>query len=127
MAPVEAANERPPMSFALRMLGPLTALSDGAELPLPASRKVRALLVFLALQRRPVPRSQLCDLCWEGPNDPRGELRWSLSKLRRIVGPTRLVGGADTVQLDLPSCAVDALELEHATSRGVGAIAPERA
>ena len=30
-------------------------------------------------------RSQLCELLWDVPNDPRGELRWCLSKIRSIV------------------------------------------
>jgi DNA-binding SARP family transcriptional activator len=49
---------------------------------LPSSRKVRALLGYLALASRPVTRSQICELLWDVPNDPRGELRWCLSKIR---------------------------------------------
>ena len=36
-------------------------------------------------RRTPVARSELCDLLWDAPSDPRGELRWSLSKIRRLV------------------------------------------
>ncbi len=52
---------------------------------LPPSRKLRALLAYLALAREPVSRSQLCELLWDAPSDPRGELRWCLSKLRRLL------------------------------------------
>ncbi|HWN47554.1 MAG TPA: hypothetical protein VNM71_09350, partial [Steroidobacteraceae bacterium] len=66
-------------SLAVRLLGPL-ALSRGSDaLTLPSSRKVRALLGYLALASRPVARSQICELLWDVPNDPRGELRWCLS------------------------------------------------
>ena len=58
---------------------------DGQPLPLPASRKLRALFAFLALAPRPQGRSQLCELLWEGPSDPRGELRWCLSRIRSAV------------------------------------------
>jgi TolB-like protein/tetratricopeptide (TPR) repeat protein len=44
--PVESA--RPP-SLEVRLLGPLTVYRDGALLALPASRKVRALVAYLAL------------------------------------------------------------------------------
>ena len=72
-------------SLQLRLLGALTVSRGGRPVPLPSSRKVRALLAYLALSPRPVARSQLCELLWDVPNDPRGELRWSLSKLRGIV------------------------------------------
>ena len=72
-------------SLELRLLGPL-ALSRGADaLALPSSRKVRALLGYLVLASRPVARSQVCELLWDVPNDPRGELRWCLSKIRGLI------------------------------------------
>ena len=30
-------------------------------------------------------RERLCALLWEGPDDPRAQLRWSLSKLRPLL------------------------------------------
>ena len=67
------------------MLGPLRIHWDGATLALPASRKVRALFAYPALAPLPVSRSQLCEVLWDVPNDPRGELRWCLSKIRSLV------------------------------------------
>ena len=58
------------------MLGPMTIGRDGVTLALPPSRKVRALFAYLALAPLAVSRSQLCELLWDVPNDPRGELRW---------------------------------------------------
>lgn len=69
----------------IRFLGEFKLLRDGREVPLPPSRKTRALLAWLALHRRRYRREQLCELLWEVPDDPRGSLRWSLSKLRRLL------------------------------------------
>jgi DNA-binding SARP family transcriptional activator len=88
----------------LRLLGPLSVLRDGVELALPASRKARALLAYLAVAPRPVRREALCDLLWDVPNDPRGELRWTLSKIRGLIdgpGERRLSVGGDTIGVDL--------------------------
>ena len=66
----------------LRLLGPMAVIADGKALPLPASRKTRALLGYLAAQGKPVRRDRLTHLFWEVPDDPKGALRWSLTKLR---------------------------------------------
>jgi DNA-binding SARP family transcriptional activator len=90
----------------------------GVTLALPASRKTRALLAYLALARHAVARSQLCELLWEIPNDPRGELRWCLSKIRGLVDEPdrrRVSAQADIVKLDLADCFVDAIEVAGAT------------
>ncbi|MGI8894668.1 MAG: transcriptional regulator, partial [Casimicrobiaceae bacterium] len=59
-------------SLQVRMLGPLTIRRDGVAVALPASRKVRALLAYLALAPLAVGRNQLCELLWDIPSDPRG-------------------------------------------------------
>lgn len=73
--------------FAIRVLGPLVVTRDGARRTLPSSRKTRGLLAYLALAPGACRREELCDLLWEGAADPRGELRWSLTKIRAAVGP----------------------------------------
>jgi DNA-binding SARP family transcriptional activator len=80
------------------------------------------LLGFLALTPGPVGRSKLCDLLWEVPNDPRGELRWSLSRLRSVLGADehRLTTPApDQVALDVSGCFVDAVAVDKAVQAGV--------
>ena len=72
-------------SVAVRLLGPFRVVRGGAEARLP-SRKVRALIAYLAMAPRPVHRAKLCELLWDIPNDPRGELRWCLSKIRGLLG-----------------------------------------
>ncbi|MBC7707179.1 MAG: transcriptional regulator [Rhodoferax sp.] len=104
-------------ALGIRMLGPLTISCGGRALPLPASRKARALVAFLALDPRPMPRTQLCELLWDLPNDPRGELRWCLSKIRIVLDSgdrKRVETIDDTIRLDLSDCFVDAIEIERA-------------
>ncbi len=116
-------------SLDVRLLGPLTISRDGVALPLPASRKVRALIAYLALAPHPAARSQLCELLWDVPDDPRGELRWCLSKIRRLVDQPdwrRVQAQAGTVQLDLSDCFVDAIEIGRAVRGGIGTLAAER-
>ena len=112
----------PPPAIHVRMLGRLTIWRGATLVTLPASRKVRALLVYLALAPRPVARSQLCELLWDVSNDPRGELRWCLSKIRGLIdhrSRRRVQTHGDTVWLDLSDCLVDALEVAGAVGDGV--------
>src|SRR5262249_12768365 len=122
---MEIASEAGRPALQLRLLGPLTINRDGVPQELPASRKARALIAYLSLAPRPVARSQLCELLWDVPNDPRGELRWCLSKLRAILdepGRRRVDAGGDGIRLDLGDCFVDALEIAR-VSEGEGGIA----
>ncbi|HEX7952075.1 MAG TPA: transcriptional regulator, partial [Burkholderiales bacterium] len=122
-----APGEGAPLN--VRLLGPVTLSRAGRTLALPASRKVRALFAYLALAPQPVPRSQLCDLLWDVPNDPRGELRWCLSKIRGVVdepGRSRVVTGGDAIGLDLADCFVDAIEIARATEHGIATLTLEQ-
>jgi DNA-binding SARP family transcriptional activator/TolB-like protein len=114
----------------IRVLGPLDVCRHGESVPLPRSRKVRALLAFLALGEGAASRSRLCDLLWDVPNDPRGELRWCLSKLRGVLDGddrTRVVAiGTERISLDLSDCLVDALEVDRALRGGAEHLTPER-
>lgn len=94
----------------VRVLGPLEVSLGGEALALPASRKVRALLAYLALAPAATSRSRLCELLWDVPCDPRGELRWCLSKIRGLVGARRVIASGETVRLELSGCRVDAVE-----------------
>ena len=116
-------------SIQVRLLGPMTISRDGVALALPASRKVRALFAYLALAPAPVARSPLCELLWDVPNDPRGELRWCLSKIRSLVDEgdrQRVCTREDTIRLDLADCFVDAIEIARAADKGVATLAAER-
>src|SRR5688572_29386929 len=104
----------------IRLLGPVRVIRQGVEVPLPRSRKVRALLAYLALATTESSRSRLCDLMWDVPNDPRGELRWCLSKLRGVLDDDdrkRVVTKGQTlISLDLSDCLVDVKELDRIAS-----------
>src|SRR3954470_1803904 len=113
----------------IQMLGPLRVSRAGRPLALAASRKVRALLAYLALAQKPIARGLLCELLWDVPNDPRGELRWCLSKIRGLLDDgarRRVLARGDTVQLDLSSCSVDVLDVLRATEAGIATLSPER-
>src|SRR5262249_52435046 len=76
------------------------------------SRKMRALLAYLALARGRHRREQLCDMFWEVSDDPRGSLRWSLSKIRPIVDEVsvpRLLADRQSVELRTEATSVDFL------------------
>jgi TolB-like protein len=121
--------EMPVEPIRIRMLGALTVVRQGKTHPLPASRKVRALLAHLALSPRPLSRSQLCELLWDSPADPRGELRWCLSKIRGLLDSEthpRVLTRDDTVQLDLAECFVDALEIARAADQRMETLTSER-
>src|ERR1700709_2220047 len=98
----------------LLLLGPLQFIQDGTQLSLPRSRKVRALLAYLAMAPGPVTREKLCELFWDVADDPKSELRWCLSKLRPLVnGPTatRLIADRERVRIDTSSLDIDAISL----------------
>ena len=98
----------------VRLLGEFALLDGTEELPLPASRKTRAMLAYLLRSPRPVRRERLCELFFELPDDPRAALRWSLSKIRSTLGPhaNLLVAKADQVGLTA-GVATDLVELER--------------
>ena len=69
----------------LRLLGPLTISRDGVAAGAAGVAQGARALAYLSLAPHAVARSQLCELLWDVPNDPRGELRWCLSKLSGIL------------------------------------------
>jgi DNA-binding SARP family transcriptional activator len=99
----------------LRFLGEPQVLRGESVLPLPPSKKTRALLAYLALHSKPFRRDTLCELLWEIPDDPKGSLRWSLSKLRRLVDDechTRIIADRIQVSFDSSDARIDCLELQ---------------
>lgn len=88
-----------------------------AALALPPSKKTRALFAYLVLTQRAHRREQLCKLFWDVTDDPRGALRWSLSKLRPLCdadGQTRLLADRESVRFTVLGAEVDALMLREA-------------
>jgi DNA-binding SARP family transcriptional activator/tetratricopeptide (TPR) repeat protein len=73
------------VALIIRLLGDLLVTRGGRPVVLPASKRTRALLGFLVATGTAQTRQSLCDLLWDGPDDPRAALRWSLTKLRNVV------------------------------------------
>ena len=96
--------------------------ANGAELALPASRRARAVLAFLALQPGPQPRGRLAARFWPDVLDEsaRANLRVALTELRHALGPhaAAVVATRDTVALDGPALVVDAREFRTALIEG---------
>ncbi|MEP2101297.1 MAG: alpha/beta fold hydrolase [Parasphingorhabdus sp.] len=92
------------------VLGGLSVRRDDHALKLPASRKTRAMLAFLLLTGKPQHRERLCDLFWEGPDDPRGALRSAIWKLRRLLNDSeaeRIVADREWVRFEPVAVKVD--------------------
>lgn len=105
----------------LRLLGELNVRHGHCSVTLPASKKTRALLAYLALNPRGARRARLCDMFWDGPEDPRAALRWSLAKLRPIVdvgGRRRLIADKEQVQLELSDATIDLRRLRQLAETG---------
>ena len=96
----------------IRVIGGLEVVRGGVPAALPPSRKTRALLAYLALAPGRHRREQLCEMFWDVPDDPRGSLRWSLSKIRPIVdniSAPRLLADRQSVELQTEAIHIDLL------------------
>jgi len=111
--------------LALCLLGPMDLLTGGRRVALPRSKKTRALLAYLAVTARPHRRDRLCALFWDVTDDPRGALRWSLSRLRQVLSTDveRIQADRSEVTLSPAGLRVDACELAHAAQQGFGGMA----
>lgn len=106
----------------LRFLGEVAITRDGKALELPPSRKTRGLLAYLCLNAQSFRRERLCELLWEIPDDPRGSLRWSLSKLRRLIDDAdhpRVIADRNTVGIDPTGLSIDVVELNALVRNGL--------
>lgn len=120
-------GEKP--ALALNLIGAMAMKRDGVEVPLPASKKTRALLAYIATSDRPIRRERLCELLWELPDDPRGSLRWSLSKLRGLLddgSQCRLLTDRETVRLDCAALSIDWRDLKNLSGEDIRKIDTER-
>ncbi len=100
----------------VQLLGEFSLSFGGESLPLPASRKTRALLAYLLLTAKPVRRERLCELFFDIPDDPRAALRWSLNKIRHVLGTQadRMTADRERVVLDISCFSFDIDSLDPA-------------
>ena len=116
-------------SLSIRLLGEFEVLQAGAPVILPPSRKTRALLAYLIVTGRRHRRERLCRLLWEVPDDPRGSLRWSLSRLRPLVDQPdreRIVADRDFVAFDASGVSVDLAQVRRELVAGPDTLSTER-
>ena len=109
----------------LRLLGDMEVRRDGEALALPRSKKTRALLAYLAASGRAHRRESLCLVFWDIPDDPRGSLRWSLSKLRPIVDEpdqVRIAADRDSVRFLATGAEVDIVDLRRTLAKGLDGV-----
>lgn len=99
---------------ALRTLGGFELVIDQKAVEV-SSNKARALLVYLALENRPVPRERLADLLWpdRGEREARQSLRQAVATLRRLFddsGSRHFVGAEGNSALKAANIWHDASE-----------------
>ena len=112
----------------INVLGDLQVVRGVERVPLPPSKKTRALLGYLVLTGRPHRRDRLCSLLWDVADDPRGALRWSLSKLRPLVdepGAERIATDREHVWFESQGATVDAIEARRSLQDGTEGVGAE--
>jgi DNA-binding SARP family transcriptional activator len=113
----------------VQVLGPLSILRDGEPVRLPQSKKTRGLLAYLAITGRAHRRDRLCSLLWDVADDPRGALRWSLSKIRPLVDTEAkrcLIADRESVELKLENASLDWNWIRRELTSGLDSISTER-
>jgi hypothetical protein len=75
-----------PARVTMSVLGGIKVARGGKEFVLPASRKARSLLIYLAITERPHRRDRLCAMFWDMPDDPRGALATKRGSLGSSLG-----------------------------------------
>jgi len=102
----------------IRLLGELEVQRHGATVPLPPSKKSRALLAYLVAAGKPQLRDRICELLWEGPDDPRAELRWSLTKLRPLLD-SHLIADRERIEFNAAGVTVDLQQFRRMIGHGI--------
>ncbi|ANY06098.1 AfsR/SARP family transcriptional regulator [Pseudonocardia sp. HH130630-07] len=113
----------------IRLLGTVSVLgTDGAELRV-AGLRLRGLLARLALDAgRVVDTATLVDALWgETPPATPNALQSLVTRLRRVLGPDRVVGAAGGYRLAVAPDRVDALRFAELRAGAAGEADPRRA
>lgn len=112
-------------TLSIQTLGELSIERDGSPVQLPPSRRTRALLAYLLITGRNHRREHLCELLWWMPDDPRGALRWSLSKIRALVNDESkecLSADRERVAMDTGGMDIDLRRIGAALDRGESSV-----
>jgi predicted ATPase/DNA-binding SARP family transcriptional activator len=102
----------------LELLGGFRLTINGEPFAVPISNKAAALLVYLAVTRRPHSRDSLAALLWgEFPDaDARASLRVALSGLQKAIGPYLIAGRSEVSFNRSAPYSLDVEEFESALS-----------
>ncbi|WP_216660253.1 BTAD domain-containing putative transcriptional regulator [Paenarthrobacter sp. CM16] len=110
----------------IRVLGPIMAMVDGAQLELSKRRHREIIAILVALRGRAISTASLAEELWDGmpPAAAVGAIRTFVGELRRILEPHRkprtppsvLVTVGDGYALRLHADAVDAWRFETAVA-----------
>ncbi|MGI9237014.1 MAG: hypothetical protein ACR2QZ_06435 [Woeseiaceae bacterium] len=113
------------MPLRFQMLGAFEVLEDDRPVPLPHSKKARATLAYVAMGRRPIPRDRLVELFFGETRDPKGGLRWVISRLRAALGKDAIETTASSIVLPPNSYQLDVerLEVPIAADASISALA----
>lgn len=79
--------------LAVQLLGVPSVERDGHATAPPRGHKAWGLLAYLLLTERPPSREHLAALLFPDAGDPLAALRWTLSELRRTLGPGMAIDG----------------------------------
>ena len=90
------------MTLLIHFLGPPKISRDGDPVDVPGHRPL-ALLAYLLVTGRAHSRQHLVDLLFEGSDDPRASLRWTLSKLRKAIGSDYVLADRSEVAFNFES------------------------
>jgi DNA-binding SARP family transcriptional activator len=89
------------VSLGIQLLGPPRIDRGGGGRETTRGLKTWGLLAYLVVARVPPSRERLAELLFPEADDPLAALRWTLSELRRQLGPEAEVRG-DPLRLSLP-------------------------
>jgi DNA-binding SARP family transcriptional activator len=134
-APLETAVARPAhpapalAGWEFRILGPLEVWKDGRALPLGGPRTRSVLAVLLLHADHVVSTDQLVDQIWgeEPPRTATTSLQNSVSQLRKLLGPDRLLTRPPGYVLHVEQGELDLQRFEHLVSVARVAEPDERA
>ena len=91
------------MILRVYLLGPVEIRQGEDPIYIPGHRPL-ALLTYLLVTGKPHSRQHLTDLLfYDGPDDPRAALRWTLSKLRKAIGAEFIVADRQEIGFNFDS------------------------
>jgi ABC-type oligopeptide transport system substrate-binding subunit/DNA-binding SARP family transcriptional activator len=86
----------------IHLLGPAQIRQDEVPIDISGHRPL-ALLAYLLVTGKAHTRQHLIDLLFEGPDDPRAALRWTLTKLREAIGADYVLADRQEVAFNFES------------------------